>query len=47
LHEIFTEKKRVYRKGKVRVAEEKRSRNIHLTIEKRKRKNQKKEEARY
>jgi hypothetical protein len=36
LHEIFAEQKRVYQKGKIRVAEEKRSWNIHLTIEKRK-----------
>jgi hypothetical protein len=47
LHEIFTEQKRVYRKGKKGVAEEKRCRNIHLTNEKRKKKNQKKDEARY
>jgi hypothetical protein len=47
LHEIFTEQKRVYRKGNIWVAEEKRSQNIHLKKEKRKTKNQKKEEARY
>jgi hypothetical protein len=38
LHGIFTETKRLHRKGKKRVAEEKRTRNIHLTIEKRKQK---------
>jgi hypothetical protein len=47
LHGIFTERQRLHRKGKKRVAEEKRSRNIHLTNEKRKQKNQKKEERRY
>jgi hypothetical protein len=47
LHEISTEGKRIYRKGKRQVAEEKRIRHIHLTDEKRKKKNQKNEEARY
>jgi hypothetical protein len=47
LHEISTEGKRIYRKRKGQVAEEKRIRNIHLRAEKRKKKNQKNEEARY
>ena len=47
LHGIFTERKRLYRKDKKRVAEEKTTRNIHLRKEKRKQKKQKKEERRY
>ncbi len=35
LHGIFTERQRLHRKGKKWVADEKTTRNIHLTIEKR------------
>ncbi len=47
LHGIFTERQRLHRKGKKRVADEKTTWHIHLTNEKRKQKKQKKEERRY